>query len=71
MRRYTAAQARQRLAEVLDTAKSGEAVVIERRGERFRVALDSLAIGSSRRLHPLGKSPLPVLAVESRRLELV
>lgn len=37
MRRYTVAQARQRLAEALDSAASGEAVVIERRGVRFRL----------------------------------
>lgn len=37
MTRYTAAQARQRVAELLDAAERGPAVVIERRGTRFRV----------------------------------
>jgi prevent-host-death family protein len=37
VKRYTVAQARQRLAEVLDTAQRGEPVVIERRGVRFVV----------------------------------
>jgi antitoxin (DNA-binding transcriptional repressor) of toxin-antitoxin stability system len=35
MKRYTAAQARYRFAEVLNTAERGHAVVIERRGVRF------------------------------------
>jgi prevent-host-death family protein len=38
MRRYSVAQARERFAEVLDAAESGQAVVIERRGVRFVVA---------------------------------
>jgi len=37
MKRLTVAQARQRLAEALDTAERGEAVVIERGGVRFRL----------------------------------
>ncbi len=37
MKRYTTAQARQRLAEVLDAAERGQPVVIERRGVRFVV----------------------------------
>ena len=37
MKRYTAAQARQRFAAVLDEAEAGESVVIERRGVRFAV----------------------------------
>jgi antitoxin (DNA-binding transcriptional repressor) of toxin-antitoxin stability system len=37
MRRYTAAQARQRFAELLDAAERGDAVVVERRGIRFRL----------------------------------
>ena len=40
MKRYTAAQARKNLAEVLDAAERGESVVIERRGVRFGVAAD-------------------------------
>jgi antitoxin (DNA-binding transcriptional repressor) of toxin-antitoxin stability system len=37
MKRYSAAQARQHLAAVLDAAEAGESVVIERAGVRFRV----------------------------------
>jgi len=37
MKRYTAAQARQHLSNVLDAAEAGEPVVIERRGVRFAV----------------------------------
>jgi antitoxin (DNA-binding transcriptional repressor) of toxin-antitoxin stability system len=37
MKRYTVAQARMRIAEVLDSAERGESVVIERQGIRFQV----------------------------------
>ena len=37
MKRYTAAQARQHLSDVLDAAEGGEPVIIERRGIRFAV----------------------------------
>jgi antitoxin (DNA-binding transcriptional repressor) of toxin-antitoxin stability system len=37
MKRYTTAQARQRIAELLDSAERGQPVVIERRGIRFVV----------------------------------
>ena len=37
MKRYTAAQARQHFAEILDAAERGDPVVIERRGVRFVV----------------------------------
>lgn len=37
MKRYTVAQARQRLAEAIDSAENGEPVIIERRGIRFRL----------------------------------
>jgi antitoxin (DNA-binding transcriptional repressor) of toxin-antitoxin stability system len=40
MKRYTAAQARQQLAELLDLAERGQAVVIERRGVRFGVRME-------------------------------
>jgi antitoxin (DNA-binding transcriptional repressor) of toxin-antitoxin stability system len=35
MKRYTATQARQQFADVLDAAERGDPVVIERRGVRF------------------------------------
>jgi hypothetical protein len=41
MKRYTAAQARQRFAEVLDAAENGQDVVIERPGVRFSVRTQS------------------------------
>jgi prevent-host-death family protein len=37
VKRYSAANARQHLSDVLDEAEAGEAVVIERRGVRFTV----------------------------------
>lgn len=37
MKRYSAAQARQQFAELLDAAEHGRPVVIERRGVRFVV----------------------------------
>jgi antitoxin (DNA-binding transcriptional repressor) of toxin-antitoxin stability system len=37
MKRYTAAEARARFADVLDHAEGGEPVVIERNGVRFQV----------------------------------
>jgi prevent-host-death family protein len=37
MHRYTVAQARQHLADVLDEVETGEEVVIERRGVKFTV----------------------------------
>jgi prevent-host-death family protein len=46
MKRYTAAQARQRLARVLDEAERGEPVIIERRGVRFRVQTERKTSGS-------------------------
>jgi antitoxin (DNA-binding transcriptional repressor) of toxin-antitoxin stability system len=40
VKRYTAAAARQRLAEALDDADRGVPVVIERKGVRYRLALE-------------------------------
>jgi antitoxin (DNA-binding transcriptional repressor) of toxin-antitoxin stability system len=37
MRRYSVAEARRRIAEVLDEAEKGHPVVIERKGVTFRV----------------------------------
>jgi hypothetical protein len=41
MKRYSAAQARQHLAAVLDAAEAGESVVIERAGVRFQVRAEA------------------------------
>jgi prevent-host-death family protein len=49
MKRYTVAQARQKLAEVLDRAEEGESVVIERRGVRFVVSAKVIARPTVRR----------------------
>jgi len=43
MKRYTAAAARQQFSRVLDAAERGEAVIIERRGVRFRIHPESRA----------------------------
>jgi antitoxin (DNA-binding transcriptional repressor) of toxin-antitoxin stability system len=37
MKRYTVTQARMRMAEMLDSAESGTAVLIERKGVRFQI----------------------------------
>ncbi|HXG21916.1 MAG TPA: type II toxin-antitoxin system prevent-host-death family antitoxin [Methylomirabilota bacterium] len=44
MKRYTAAAARQQFSHVLDEAERGEAVIIERRGVRFRVQTEDPAM---------------------------
>jgi hypothetical protein len=51
VKRYTAAQARQHLSDVLDAAESGEPVVIERRGVRFGVRAERT--GARRRRAPV------------------
>jgi len=40
MKRYSVAQARSNFSRLLDAAAAGEAVVIERRGTRFRLEAD-------------------------------
>jgi antitoxin (DNA-binding transcriptional repressor) of toxin-antitoxin stability system len=52
MKRYTAAQARQNFAELLDAAEKGESVVIERRGTRFGLLAERRA-PKARRPEPL------------------
>jgi hypothetical protein len=49
MKRYTVGQMRARLAEALDTAEGGEAVIVERRGVRFDLRVAS---PSPRRARP-------------------
>ena len=46
MKRYNVAQARSNLSRLLDAAEAGDAVVIERRGTRFRLQTDR---GNTRR----------------------
>ena len=54
MRRYSVAQARQHLAEVLDSAEAGEDIVIQRRGTSFVVKqLDGGPAKRSHRRAPL------------------
>lgn len=43
MKRYSAAEAKQQFSLLLDTVERGEAVVIERRGVRFRVRTEQRA----------------------------
>jgi prevent-host-death family protein len=45
MKRYSASQARARLAEVLDAAQRGMPVVIERRGVRYVVRVEGTRLG--------------------------
>jgi antitoxin (DNA-binding transcriptional repressor) of toxin-antitoxin stability system len=60
VKRYTVAQARERLAEALDSAERGDPVVIERRGVRFRLDAVRPARRSARR-KPLIESLDPAL----------
>ena len=48
MKRYSASEARKRIAEVLDGAEHGEKIVIERKGLRFLVLLDGAKPGTKR-----------------------
>ena len=41
MKRYTVAQVRERLAAALDEAEQGVPVIIERKGIRYRLSLDT------------------------------
>ena len=49
MKRYTVALVRERLAEALDEAERGEPVVIERKGVRYRLSLDTTKPRRTRR----------------------
>lgn len=49
MKRYTVAHVRERLADVLDEAEQGNPVVIERRGVRYVLAVESAPQRRSRR----------------------
>ena len=53
MTRTTATEARRRFFELLDAAERGEAVVLERRGVRFRISLDRAASAAVPRPSPL------------------
>lgn len=51
MKRYNVAEARRRLAAILDAAERGEEVVIERRGVRFAIRLAPVSSwGSDKRV---------------------
>ena len=49
MKRYTVAHVRERLADVLDEAEQGNPVVIERRGVRYVLAVESTPQRRSKR----------------------
>lgn len=49
MKRYSVADARERLADVLDSAERGTPVVIERRGVRYILRAEPVAPRSRRR----------------------
>lgn len=55
MKKYTYSQARQRLSEVLDTARKEEVVITRRGGEAFRLTLKTIP-----------KSPFDVPAITTR-----
>jgi antitoxin (DNA-binding transcriptional repressor) of toxin-antitoxin stability system len=49
MKRYTVSVVRQRLSEALDEADRGVPVIIERKGVRYRLAVEKPAIARKRR----------------------
>jgi hypothetical protein len=50
MKRYTVAQARERLSDLLNQAEAGDSVVIERRGVRYQLRAEgAVRPGRSRR----------------------
>jgi antitoxin (DNA-binding transcriptional repressor) of toxin-antitoxin stability system len=51
-KRYTVAHVRERLSDALDQAERGEAVIIERRGTRFRLSVASEIPARRRRRKP-------------------
>ena len=51
-KRYTVAHVRERLSDALDHAERGESVIIERRGTRFRLSVDSETPPRRRRRKP-------------------
>jgi len=55
MKRYTYSQARQRLSEVLDTARKEEVVITRRGGEAFRLTYKTVP-----------KSPFDVPSIRTR-----
>jgi antitoxin (DNA-binding transcriptional repressor) of toxin-antitoxin stability system len=61
-KRYTVAVFRERLSDALDEAQKGNSVIIERRGTRYRLSVDSPA-----RRPPVRRSKIEILdpAVES------
>jgi antitoxin (DNA-binding transcriptional repressor) of toxin-antitoxin stability system len=62
MKRFTAAQARQRFAELLDAAERGQPVLVERRGVRFIVRAEGTASSRIRRRKSLIASLDPAVA---------
>lgn len=60
MKRYSAAQARQHLAELLDAAERGEPVIIERRGVRFALGTAATKV-RAKRVKPLFEVVDPAL----------
>ena len=52
MKRYTASHARESLAQVLDEAEKGQAVVVERRGRRFRIVPEPIAARWPKKVAP-------------------
>lgn len=55
MKKYTYSQARQRLSEVLDTARREEVIITRRGGEAFRLTHETLP-----------KSPFDVQCIKTR-----
>lgn len=60
-KRYTTSSARQHLAQMLDEAEQGEAVIVERGGVRFRVVTETPKKSPSRSTKPFVKLLDPTL----------
>jgi len=62
MKRFTTATAKQRFSLLLDAAERGEAVIIERRGVRFRVQPERQAATKKKRRRPIIEIVDPAVA---------
>jgi antitoxin (DNA-binding transcriptional repressor) of toxin-antitoxin stability system len=68
MKRYTATEARMRMADMLDSAERGESVLIERKGVRFQI-LPAVAKPSSKRASKRPTKKAPILEILDEAIE--
>lgn len=58
MVRFTASEARRQISRLLDAAERGEEVIVERKGARFRISLDTSGSGKGLEVAQAAPSPL-------------